>query len=236
MVISDLPPHPGSRQRQAAGGRLSGRVYEELKDRLLEGGFEPGKRISMEALKTDFEVSKQPIMEAFRLLAADGLVEILPQIGCRPVRYTAEEAADFFRVFAGYEGAVAEAAALRRTPEQMAQLREISTETEGLDALPDADARAQAYRRGNRRFHQALQEMAHSRVMSAISQRRWDLSDYLVGSSETGGTFGHKTEQRHGEHQGILRALEEGDSVAARDLMAAHILHPVELLRSPEPE
>ena len=73
----------------ASGKRLAPVVYEMLKERLLEGTYQAGERLSVETLKTEFEVSKQPVMEALHRLAADGLVEIVPQVGCRVVRLPA---------------------------------------------------------------------------------------------------------------------------------------------------
>ena len=55
----------------ASGKRLAPVVYEMLKERLLEGTYQAGERLSVETLKTEFEVSKQPVMEALHRLAAD---------------------------------------------------------------------------------------------------------------------------------------------------------------------
>ena len=91
----------------ASGKRLAPVVYEALKERLLEGTYQAGERLSVETLKTEFEVSKQPVMEALHRLAADGLVEIVPQVGCRVVRYEPQEVTDFYAIFGAMEGAVA---------------------------------------------------------------------------------------------------------------------------------
>jgi DNA-binding GntR family transcriptional regulator len=68
---------------------------------LLEGEYPAGTTLSVEAIRTEFDVSKQPVMEALRLLSADGLVEILRQIGCGVTEYSLEEVEDFFRMLAG---------------------------------------------------------------------------------------------------------------------------------------
>src|SRR5664279_6517056 len=60
----------------ASGKRLAPVVYEMLKERLLEGTYQAGERLSVETLKTEFEVSKQPVMEALHRLSSDGLVAV----------------------------------------------------------------------------------------------------------------------------------------------------------------
>lgn len=59
--------------------RLNNAVYDQLKERLMEGMYPAGERLSAEGLRTEFGVSKQPVMESLRRLAADGLVEIPPR-------------------------------------------------------------------------------------------------------------------------------------------------------------
>src|SRR5699024_8563851 len=106
-----------------SGGRLSGRIYEILKSRLLTWTYSPGERLSITTLGKEFKVSKQPIMEALRLLVGDGLIEIYPQVGSKVATYSEDEVHDFFRIFAGLEGAVAEIAALRANRETLLKLR-----------------------------------------------------------------------------------------------------------------
>lgn len=215
---------------EVVAGRLSGRVYGLLKTRLVEGEFPAGKRISIESLRQDYGVSKQPLMEAFRLLASDGIVEIVPQVGCRPMAYTQNEIADFFRVFAGSEGAVAAAAATRCDDGQVLALRRLLDETQRLSEEDSVEVRARRYRESNRRFHSRIHEMAASRVIDSLSRRMWDLSDYLVNTVAWTGGFAEHTAERHGDHERIVEAFEARDVERARQEMSQHILHTVSLL------
>src|SRR5690554_2698447 len=133
-------------------GRLSGQVYETLKSRLLDGEYPAGSRVSVETVRSEFGVSKQPVMEALRQLAADGIVEILPQIGCVVKAYSPRDVVDFFEVFAAFEGAMAGAAAKRSTPEDVRRLESIIAEATSRAPSPGADE-SSAYRRENRDFH-----------------------------------------------------------------------------------
>ena len=95
--------------------RLGELAQQEIKGRLLDGIYTPGQKLVVEDLSAEFGVSRQPIMEALRVLSAEGLVTIIPQVGCRVASYGAQEVRDFFALFATMEGAVAALAATRRT-------------------------------------------------------------------------------------------------------------------------
>lgn len=218
---------PGSVPETLSGG-LSRRIYVDLKDRLVGGEFPAGVRLSMEGLRADYGVSKQPLMEAFRMLAADGIVEIVPQVGCRPVVYTRDEVVDFFTVFAASEGAVAGAAAARRTDEQLRILENALHHTEDLSSLSDPVEARHRYRRANREFHGIIQAMAGSRTINMLSGRLWDLSDYLISTTNTDRLHGGRLGARHEEHAHIVQALAAGDVEGARQEMCGHILRIVD--------
>src|SRR4029079_8661472 len=94
LQVSMEPSEPASSAvaaLQRGGSRLNHAVYDQLKERLLEGRYTAGERLSTEALRTEFGVSKQPVMEALRRLAGDGLVEIVPQVGSRVATYSPRE-------------------------------------------------------------------------------------------------------------------------------------------------
>src|SRR3954453_56299 len=158
------------------GSRLNHAVYDQLKERLLEGRYPAGERLSTEALRTEFGVSKQPVMEAMRRLAGDGLIEIVPQVGSRVATFPPREVSDFFVMFGGFEGTIAGIAALRRTTRQLAELEDISSRIGALRTSPGTGDRAHGYRVLNRRFHHVIHDMAHSRIMAETSRRMWDLS------------------------------------------------------------
>jgi len=216
----------------ASGKRLAPVVYEMLKERLLEGTFEAGERLSVETLKSEFEVSKQPVMEALHRLAADGLVEIVPQVGCRVVRYQSQEVTDFYAIFGAMEGAVAGVAALRRTTEQLSDLAQINHEIGELAQNPDPATRSHAYRILNRDFHATVHTMAHSDVIADISQRMWDLSDLLINTSGVPRPLASVTGERHDDHDRIIEALRAGDAESARVEMEQHIISTVEIIHT----
>ncbi len=212
-----------SQQAHRPSGRMSAQVYELLKSRLVSGEFAPQSWIRVETLKVEYGVSKQPIMDALRMLNADGLVEIIPQVGCQVASYTALEIADFFSMFGGIEGSIAAAAAIRATPDQLNELRRISSEIAQLRALTDSAQRSQAYLHLNRQFHATIYAMANSRIMTELSQRMHDLSDFLINTSGLPGALSGALNDRHDDHEHIIDALAAGDADLARSLTHEHI-------------
>jgi DNA-binding GntR family transcriptional regulator len=75
--------------------------------------------------------------------------------------------------------------------------------------------------------------MAHSRVMAQISRRMWDMSDLLINTTGEPQPLADAVSERHHDHEGIIAALREQDTAAARAEMEAHILGTVDLIHLP---
>jgi DNA-binding GntR family transcriptional regulator len=213
-----------------AGGRLGTLVYDQLKARLLDGGYAAGERISLEALKAEFNVSKQPIMDAMRRLESAGLTEILPQVGCRVPHYESDEVADFFAMFGGMEAAIAGIAASRWTGNQLAELRELNARIAALTADDDAGSRSHRYLATNREFHARIHRMSASRIIADMSERMWDLCDLLINTAGIPQPLAGAVPQRAHDHDEICAALGARDSAAARVAMEKHILATVGII------
>src|SRR4051794_29422671 len=171
-------------------------------------------------------------MEALRRLAGDGLIEIVPQVGSRVATYSPREVSDFFVMFGGFEGTIAGIAALRRTTRQLAELEDISSRIGALRTSPGTGDRAHGYRVLNRRFHHVIHDMAHSRIMAETSRRMWDLSDFLINTSDVPQPFSAALDDRHADHERIRDALQAGDQETARAEMENHIVGTVEVIRA----
>ena len=216
----------------SSGRRLAPVVYDLLKDRLLEGEYQAGERLSVESLKAEFGVSKQPVMEALRRLSSEGLVEIIPQVGCRVPVYDGADVGDFFAIFGGTEGAVAGVAAQRCTEAQVDELAAVNAEIRQLVTEADPSARAHRYLVLNRRFHGVVHEMARSAVVTGISRRMWDMSDLLINTSGVPQPLASAVSQRYDDHELIIRALRDRDQAAARRAMEDHIVGTVEIINA----
>jgi DNA-binding GntR family transcriptional regulator len=118
---------------------------------VLDGPLRPGVIAPIGEIARRLETGRQPIRDAAARLATDGLLEIVPQIGCRVPFPAPAVVADFFLFFAAAEALVARLGAERRTPDEarafnLAQALEIEAAAGGP---ADCDPR---YRAINRAF------------------------------------------------------------------------------------
>lgn len=89
-----LVAHSSHAARRGKAPR-AGHAYEHLKARILEGDLGPGDRLSVLALAQALACSRVPVMEALKRLQAEGLVDIVPQVGCQVAVPTAGDVEDF---------------------------------------------------------------------------------------------------------------------------------------------
>jgi DNA-binding GntR family transcriptional regulator len=221
---------PGLGDGRSSSVRLSSMIYAQIKEQLLEGTYAAGQRLQVEALRSQFQVSKQPVMEALRRLSGEGLVDIIPQVGCEVSRYSPQEVADFFRFFAGMEGILAEVAADRRTETQLRQLEQVESLIADLRGETDADRRSHGYRVYNRQFHTIVHEMSRSMIMTSTCQRMFDLSDFLINTTGTHIPLSDALDDRHADHERIIAALRSHDGAAARREIERHISGTVDII------
>jgi DNA-binding GntR family transcriptional regulator len=172
--IVEAEDRPAPPRRINPAKRLAAAVYEDVKARILSGEFAPGERLSVDELCRDFEVSRQPVMEAMRRLSAEWLVDVIPQVGCRVANYPRQAIVDFVNTFGEMEGLVAALAAQRRTDEQIARLEAI------MERIRRSESWNEENRIAARDYHLLLLEMADSEVMARLCAQMWDFGHFVV--------------------------------------------------------
>src|SRR6185295_2964356 len=93
-----------------------------IEEAIVSGELEPGTVLRQEQLSEQFEVSRTPIREALRRLAALGLVSFVPNRGVRVRTIQADELYEAFLVRAELESLATELAASRMTDESLEEL------------------------------------------------------------------------------------------------------------------
>jgi DNA-binding GntR family transcriptional regulator len=187
----------------------------ELRDRILTGRLQPGDRLDLDQLTSEFGISRTPIREALLELSYEGLVAITPRSGMAVVGITPEDAVDNFAILAALAGKAAEMATARITPEALSELRELAGAIDRADDVVVA----------NRHFHRAINQAARSpRMLTYLRQAvRVVPGNYFE-------LFPEQAERSRYEHAALLDAMEKGDAPAARSLMEAHVLTAGEAL------
>lgn len=207
--------------RAAPAPALAEAAYRHLMQQLLEGGLEPGDRLSVVELAQVLSCSRVPVMEALKRLDAEGFVEIVPQVGCRVAAPDPDEVRDFFEMFAAVEGTVTRFAALRRSAEDLAEFKQLCSAIDrDLRKAGGPADRDPSYRRLNLAFHTALHRYARAPLACAVAASLWDRSDFFIRIAFGSLYFNRRVRQAHTH---IRRAVQDGDGEAAQAAVVAHL-------------
>jgi DNA-binding GntR family transcriptional regulator len=195
---------------------LRDKVAGEIRTAILSGHFKPGDRLIEERLAEEFGVSRNPIREAMRTLASEGLIEVTARRGAVVASLSAQEAQELLEVRATLEAANARLASRRRDPLVLDRLNAILQRgTEAIEAGRVADLPWL-----NDAFHTHLAQAGHNRVLADLMKTLRDRSAPLFRG------FGLDFARASwAEHAGILRAVIAGDAEMASLLAYRHVIN-----------
>jgi len=227
-VIDNNPSKKNhARRLSIPGPRRLGRaefVYSRLKEQILDGYFARESWLPVDAIASDLDVSRQPVMEALKRLSMEGFVTIIPQVGCRVSCYEPEEIKDFYDLFSEAESLIAGLAAARSTEDEVIGLRVISEQIASLTKQQNVDGKvSRRYRVLNRRLHFEIREMAHSSTVAAVVEGLGDRSDFFVATVNAP-IFASRLNTAHDEHEALIDAIAGHREHDAREIMKNHIL------------
>lgn len=192
-------------------------VAERLRTRIYAHELPPGGWIDEQALAIEYGISRTPLREALKVLAAEGLVVLKPRRGCYVTQLSEQDIDEVFPVMALLEGRVAEMAARRATSADFFRLEAIHEELEKHAAANNADRFFEA----NQRFHTALQEIAGNRYLAQLID---DARKVIKLTRRDSLRLDGRLKQSLEEHREILEALRTKDAALARQTMHDHLL------------
>ncbi|MDK9713720.1 GntR family transcriptional regulator [Sulfuritalea hydrogenivorans] len=192
-------------------------VAERLRSRIFAHELPPGGWIDEQALASEYGISRTPLREALKVLAAEGLVVLKPRRGCYVTELSEQDIDEVFPVMALLEGRVAEEAARRATSADFAHLAAIHEELERHAAANDADRFFEA----NQRFHAALQTIAGNRYLAQLID---DARKVIKLTRRDSLRLEGRLKQSLAEHRAILEALRLKDADLAGQRMRDHLL------------
>lgn len=208
---------------------LHGQVTQRLRQLLVEGQIAPGAKLNERELCEQMKVSRTPLREAIKTLAAEGLVELLPNRGAIAVELGEDDILNTFEVMAGLEGLSGELAAQRITPEELAEIEAMHYEMKAAYTRRDLSA----YYRLNAAIHRAINAAARNPVLTATYQQ---VNSRLQALRFRSNQDGEKWTRAMQEHDRMIEALQKRDGAALRAELVAHLGHKrdvvVELMRT----
>jgi DNA-binding GntR family transcriptional regulator len=196
---------------------------ELIREAIVDGRLEPGRRLKEEELARELGISRTPIREALLMLQAEGLVDAVPNRGALVRVHTSEDLEDLYQLRALLEGYAARRAGTRITDEQVAELQASCDRFDALDSEKDL----REFVRENMVFHSTIHDVAGSARLAAMVRRVIELP--LVYRSYIWYSPAQKRISAH-YHRQIVTALSARDSERAELIMKEHIFEARDLL------
>ncbi|MFZ5568108.1 MAG: GntR family transcriptional regulator [Pseudomonadota bacterium] len=200
------------------GAVLHGQVAQRLRQMLVEGQIAPGAKLNERELCEQLKVSRTPLREAIKTLAAEGLVELLPNRGAIAVQLGEDAILNTFEVMAGLEGLSGELAAQRVTPEELAEIEAMHYEMKAAYTRRDLST----YYRLNMAIHRAINAAARNPVLTATYHQ---VNARLQALRFRSNLDGEKWTRAVQEHDRMVEALQKRDGAALRAELVAHLGH-----------
>lgn len=197
---------------------LHEQVAQQLRQLLVEGQIAPGAKLNERALCEVLHVSRTPLREAIKMLAAEGLVELLPNRGAIAVALSQADVCSTFELMAGLEALSGELATQRITDAELAEIRALHFEM--LAAWTRRDL--STYYRLNALIHRAINAAAKNPVLTATyNQVNARLQALRFRSNQDE----EKWQQAVAEHERMVQALAARDAAAMRAVLTQHLNH-----------
>ncbi|MCW5735881.1 MAG: GntR family transcriptional regulator [Enhydrobacter sp.] len=189
---------------------------ERLRTLIIEGELPPGARLNERELSERLGVSRTPLREAFRMLAADGLLVQLPNRGAQVVSLSREDVRHAFEVMAALEGLAGELAAARVTDADLEVLRGLQHEMEQAHACRDLPT----YYRANRAIHDRINALAGNPILTHSFRT---LNARLHALRFRSNLVRTKWDRAVEEHREMIEALSARDGERLRNLLVEHV-------------
>ena len=197
---------------------LHEQVAHRLRQMLVENRIAPGAKLNERELSEVLNVSRTPLREAIKMLAAEGLVELLPNRGAIAVELSEADVRNTFEVMAGLEAQSGELAAQRITDAELNEIKAIHFEM--LAAYTRRDL--PGYYRLNAAIHSAINAAAKNPVLTATYDQvnaRLQALRFRSNQNED------KWRDAVREHEQMVAALSARDPAAMRAVMSLHLAH-----------
>lgn len=196
--------------------RRADSIRQTLEQLIITGEFADGERLDEIRLSERFAVSRTPLREAFQMLAASGLLELVPRRGAYVRQPGIVELVEMFEVMAELEGMCGRLAARRISDRELEDLNKAAEACETALSAGNSDA----YYRENEQLHNLLYDASGNSFLAGEArklQRR--LQPFRRMQLQVRG----RMQQSMDEHRAIISALENGDPQRAENELRGHV-------------
>ena len=195
---------------------LHDEVADRMRELINEGELEPRARVNESELTERFGISRTPLREAIKILATEGLLELLPNRGARVASISRTELEEMIEIIAGLEATACDIACRVITEAELAAIVE---KHEGMVTAWKARDEAN-YFRLNREIHEAI-------MLASRNAKLRTLYIGLTGRIQRSRYTAHQTDaqwaQAVDEHERMIPLLRARDGEGLAALMRTHI-------------
>jgi DNA-binding GntR family transcriptional regulator len=195
---------------------LHDEAAQRLRELILAGELEPRSRINEMALCARFSISRTPLREAIKLLAAEGLLELLPNRGARVAAISDGEIDEIIEVVAALEGAAGELACHHITPQELTALTALTADM------------VEAWRQKDYPRYFLCNQEIHAGIMAAARNQSLEtIYNSLSGRVQRARYSANKTppqwQQAIKDHERMLELLAKRESAKLGQLLRDHL-------------
>ena len=195
---------------------LPGSTAERLRELIIEGELPAGMRLNERALCDRLGISRTPLREAFRVLAAEGLVALHPKRGAEVAQLSAEDIRESFEVMSALEALSGELACRHITPPEVAEIKALTFELLACHAREDLPA----YYRVNRVIHDRLNLAARNRLLTDT----YRTLNLRIQNLRFRSNFDRdKWNRAAHEHAEMVQALDARDGARLAAILRSHL-------------
>src|ERR1700732_3425011 len=212
---------------------LHDEILTRLRDHIVEGNIADGGRIPERQLCEMLDISRTPLREALKVLAAEGLIELLPNRGARVRQLSERDLGELFDVMGGLEALAGRLACETITDAEIAEIERLHYEMYGFYLHRDMHG----YFRANQSIHQNIVEASRNAALLATYAnfagriRRVRYSANFARKRERWG-------EAMREHEMILEALRRRAGSELSDILFHHLRNKrtaaIEHLKAPD--
>ncbi len=207
------------------GFSLHDQVAERIRALIFDRQVAPGEFIDENVLAAKWQISRTPLREALKVLAAEGLVELVPRRGCRVIEITEADADELFPIMALLESRCALEATRHMSDADLRELQRLHDELERTAAAHDVDG----YYTANHVFHSFVQRVANNRWLDRVTA---DLRKFVRMLRGRQLMLPGRIEASIHEHRALIAAMLARDGASAERAMNEHLLAQLAALKA----
>ena len=193
-------------------------LYDSIRERIITGEYEPGRRLIAKDLAEEFNISRMPVREALSRLASTGLVELIPYKGAIVNKLTLEDYVEIFNIRAVLEGLAARLACMNLTTDDLNTMQAAHENAKATinNCEDDTD-----FQKSNRIFHSTIWNRTNSvRLQHLLSNLYSEAAQYRNMTIVLPG----RIKEICNEHERVLEALRKRDAELAEKYVKEHYM------------